>query len=125
MKYSSHDQLNFLVSLRCSEHFTLVKPLMKCIGKSLYGSGVENIHLGAGGYGPNTIERSILNRKHYNRAFDALSVLAEALHHLILKEFFATNGIQKYSEEINNLLDMKKVCSIKRHQRESIMLLGI
>ena len=79
---------------------------MKCIGKSLYDSGVENILLEAGGYGPNIIECSVLNGNHYIRAFEALSVLAEVLHLLILKEFFATNNIQKYSEEISNLLDM-------------------
>ena len=65
--------------------FHTCKALMKCNGKSLYGSGVEDILLEAGGYGPYIIELSILNGKHYNGAFEALSVLAEVLHHFILK----------------------------------------
>ena len=88
--------------------FHTVKMLLKCIGKSLQGSGAESILLNAGGYGPTIIDGSILNGKHYNRALEGLSALAESMHRLIYKEFFLFNGVDKYKSELETLVNFKK-----------------
>ena len=88
--------------------FHTVKTLLKCTGKSLEGSGAENVWLEAGVYGPAVIQNSILNGGHYNRLLDAQKLLAESMHRLLYKEFFTEKGIANYSQELDILRKLKK-----------------
>ena len=77
---------NFVLCLRT---FHTAKTLLKCTGKSLEGSGAENVWLEAGVYGPTVIPNSIINGGHYSRSLDAQKLLAESMQRLLFKEFFS------------------------------------
>ena len=84
----------------CLGTFHTAKTLLKCTGKSLEGSGAENVWLEAGVYGPTVIQNSILNGGHYSRSLDAQKLLAESMQRLLFKEFFADKGVTHYSHEL-------------------------
>ena len=65
----------------------------------------------AGGYGPNVIEGSIMNGGHYNRALEGMSVLAESISRLLLKEFFISIDATTYQPHLQILFEMKKFFS--------------
>ena len=83
----------------CLGTFYTAKTLLKCTGKSLEGSGAENVWLEAGVYGPTVIQNSILNGGHYSRSLDAQKLLAKSMQRLLFKEFFADKGVTHYSHE--------------------------
>ena len=91
----------------CLGSFHTIKTLLKCIGKSLRGTGVETLFLDAAGYGPAIVEGSILGGKHYNRSLEAFSLLSESLIRLIYKEFFSSRSVETYETEIECLLQLK------------------
>ena len=91
----------------CLGTFHTAKTVMKCIGKSLTGSGAEAAWLNSGVHGPAVIDHSILNATHYNRALSGLSQLAEAMQRLQYQEFFRENNIAEYSHELSTLQNLK------------------
>ena len=92
----------------CLRTFHTAKTLLKCCGKCLNGSGAEHIWLETGMFGPTVIEDSILNGGHYSRSLEGQQLLAEAMQHLLHKEFFAEKGVSNYSEELEMLNKLKK-----------------
>ena len=95
---------------------------MKCIGKSLMGSGAESVLLEAGGYGPSIVDGSIMTAGHYNRALEGLSVLAESMSRLMYKEFFVSEGIENYRTQFETLVEMKKFVNEENKKSTSIFL---
>lgn len=91
----------------CLGTFHTTKTLLKCIGKSLKGSGAESVWLEAGVYGSTVIQNSILNGGHYNRSLDAQKLLAESMQRLLYKEFFVENGVTRYSDVLEILGQLK------------------
>ena len=59
--------------------FHMVKTALKCIGKSLDGSGAEFICLDASVFGPTVIQNSVLNGDHYGRSLEGMQLLSEAI----------------------------------------------
>ena len=98
-----HRQKEFECIIPCLGTFHLTKTLLKCIGKSLRGSGVETLFLDAAGYGPTVIDGPILKGKHYNQSLEAFSLLSESLLRLLYNEFFLSNPVEKYMQEIEYL----------------------
>ena len=92
----------------CLGTFHTAKTLLKCNGKSLEGSGAEDVWLEAGVYGAKVIQNSILNGGHYSRSLDAQKLLAESMQRLLYKEFFADKGVANYSHELDILSKLKK-----------------
>ena len=64
--------------------------------------------LNAADYGPTVIDKSILGATHYNRALEGLSVLAESISRLILKEFFEDKDMHEYDFETQQIALMRK-----------------
>ena len=97
----------FRTLVPCLGTFHLIKTVLKCIGKSLSGSGAEVIWLEAGVFGPSVIESSVLNGGHYGRCLEGMQLLAEAFERLLYREFFAEQGIHPYSSELSILRDLQ------------------
>jgi hypothetical protein len=95
----------------CLGTFHTAKNVMKCIGKSLSGSGAEAAWLNTGIHGPDVIEHSIIGATHYNRALSGLSQLAEAMQRLQYQEFFTDNDISSYTDSVSALQHIKKSVS--------------
>ena len=87
----------------CLETFHAAKALLKCMGKSLEGSGAENVWLEAG-----VIQNTILNGGHYNCSLDAQKFLSESMQRLLYKELFIEKEITSYSQELDILGELKK-----------------
>ena len=75
------------------------KTMLKCLGIYLKGSEAESLWLEANVYGPNVIENSLINAGDYNRDLHGMSLLAECVDRLILKEFFQ-GGEGHYVEQL-------------------------
>ena len=88
--------------------FHTAKALLKCCGKCLDGSGAEHVWLETGMFGPTVIQTSILNGGYYSRSLEGQQLLAEAMQHLLYKEFFGEKGVPNYSEELEMLNKLKK-----------------
>ena len=110
--------LEFESLVLCLGTFHTIKTLLKCIGKSLQGTGAENVWLEAGVYGPTVIQNSILNGGHYSRSLDGQKLLAESMQRLLYKEFFAEKGISNYTQELEILAQLK-TSTANRDVRES------
>ena len=76
--------------------FHTIKTLLKATGKSLEGSGAENIWLEANVYGANTIQTSVLTVRYYQISLKAQTLFAEAMGRLRVKEFFDFFEISDY-----------------------------
>ena len=83
------------IHMLSSDEFVLIiacqdaeKAMLKCLGIYLKGSGAESFWLEAYVYGPNVIENSLITAGNYNRALHGMSLLAQCVDRLILKEFF-------------------------------------
>ena len=110
----------FSCIIPCLGTFHTVKALMKCIGKSLMGTGAESVLLETGGYGPSIVDGSIMTAGHYNRALEGLSVLGESMSRLVYKEFFVSEGIENYRTQLETLVEIKKL--VNEQDKESTLL---
>ena len=109
----------FSCIIPCLGTFHTVKALMKCIGKSLMGTGAESVLLEAGGYGPSIVDGSIMTAGHYNRALEGLSVLGESMLRLVYKEFFVSEGNENYRTQLETLVEIKKL--VNEQDKESTL----
>ena len=78
--------------------FHMIKTVLKCIGKSLQGSGAEIVWLEAGIFGPTVIQNSVITGTHYSRSLEGMQLLAEAFQRLLYKEFFNQADATQYTE---------------------------
>ena len=81
----------FKILLLCLRTFHTVKTLLRCIGKSLEGSGAENVWIEAGVYGPSVIQNSSFNGRHYSRSLDAKKTPRRMYAMSDIKEVFFRN----------------------------------
>ena len=103
----------FRALVPCLGTFHLIKTVLKCIGKSLAGSGAEVTWLEAGVFGPTVIENSVLNGGHYGRCLEGMQSLGEAFERLLYQEFFAEQGIHPYTQELAILKDIQSAVEKK------------
>ena len=103
----------FRTLVPCLGTIHLNKTVLKCIGKSLAGSGAEITWLEAGVFGPSVIENSVLNGGHYARCLEGMQSLAEASERLLYQEFFAEHGIRQYAVELAILTNLKSAVEKK------------
>ena len=101
----------------CAGTLHLTKNVLKCIGRSLSGSGVELVWLQADVFGPSVIENSVLNGGHYNRSLNGMLLLHEALERLLYRQFFETKGVSPYSSELIILEELKAAVQNKDIQK--------
>ena len=74
--------------------FHLTCAYMAALGKSIRGSGFEEILVESGICASGSIAK-VLNGKHYNRAIRVHKIVLEALEHLLLQEFEACTPVDE------------------------------
>ena len=83
----------------CLGNFHIIKVFLSCIGKYLKNSGVESIFIETGLFGVCVTEQ-LLNGTHYARSVKDFTYLSEALRRLQINEFFHTDNLRKYEQQI-------------------------
>ena len=82
--------------------FHLTKTALHCAGKFLKGSGVEDIFIECGIFGPKTVD-SVMNGKHYYRSLEGLTILSDSMTRMKMKAFWKEHPPQNYSDAIVKL----------------------
>ena len=102
--------------------FHLAKNALRCAGKYLRGSGIEDSLIEPGIFGPIVLE-SVLGGKHYYRSFAGLSIVEDAILQLRAEAFWDTNDASQFTGEIIMLANLQESL-ISWDAAESKMLLN-
>ena len=101
--------------------FHFAKTALHCAGKFVKGSGVEDIFIESGVFGPKTAD-SVLNGKHYYRSLDGLTMLSDSISRLKMHAFWNKHS-NNYTVAIKKLDQFKH--ALNNHDRSySISLLS-
>ena len=73
---------------------------LRCLGRTVEGSGLEELSVESGMYGTAVVSR-ILSGNHYSRAFECHQITLQALYDLWFESFFEKNP--KIYDEIKNV----------------------
>lgn len=90
---------------------------LRCLGKAIEGSGIDEAWVEAGLYSSVTVNQ-IINGNHYNRAMEAHEVTLQVLFDLWIGEFFAERPAVRVALE-ESIKILSDACTSKQSIRES------
>jgi len=91
----------------------MAKSALRCAGKYVRGSGVEDAFIETQIFGPKTLE-SVLAGGHYYRSFCGLMMLNEAIDRLKLEGFWSKHSSEQFQGALTKLSDLKIAVSCKQ-----------
>ncbi|KAH3729207.1 hypothetical protein DPMN_055173 [Dreissena polymorpha] len=80
----------------CMGRFHLTRVLLRCQGKLLRGSGLDDALMECGVFGPGVIE-TVLNGSHYARALTGMLMVEDLIHKLEWQAFWTHFGLHTKS----------------------------
>ena len=101
--------------------FHLTKFALRCAGKFVCGSGVEDLFIECNIFGPKTVE-PFMSGSHYYRSFDGLMMLRDALTQLKMKAFWKENSVGNYVAVVEKL-DKLRDALLKNSKTDSTVLI--
>ena len=101
--------------------FHMTKAALRCAGKYLHGSGIEDGVIEPDIFGPKTLE-TVLGGTHYYRSFKGLSAIEDAVIQLKHEGFWSTKNLEDYGSEITEIAKLKNyLCEFDSSESKSIM----
>ena len=83
-------------------NFHMTRGALRCAGKYLRGSGIEDAFIECRIFGPKTLE-TVLNGSHYYRSFSGLIIVADAVTRMKMEAFWNENPSNIYEETVSKL----------------------
>ena len=102
--------------------FHLTKSALRCAGKFVRGSGVEDAYIECNIFGPKTVE-AVMSGSHYYRSFDGLMMLGDALTKLKMEAFWKEKSTNDYSIAIQKL-EQLQCALVQKSKTESTILIS-
>ena len=89
--------------------FHLAKNALRCAGKYLRGSGIEDSLIEPGTFGPKVLE-AVLGGAHYYRSFAGLCIVEDAILQLKAEAFWDSTDPNHFNDEITSMAKFQE-CS--------------
>ena len=95
----------------------MAKAAMRCAGKFLRGSGIEDSFIESRLFGRKIVEQ-VLSGSHYERSFEGLMIVEQAIQRLKWEVFWQKHDYQEYHESYV-MLNKLQSCLIEMKQKDS------
>ena len=102
--------------------FHLTKSALRCAGKFVRGSGVEDVFIECNIFGLKTVE-AVMNGSHYYRSFDGLMMLRDALTKLKMRAFWEENSVNNCTTAVEKLEKLRDAL-LKNSKTDSTVLIN-